>query len=358
MNDRKRILIFGWADSVHVQRWCRGLQKRGYQIKLVSIVGPPIDGVDTTVLPRSGKLSYFTQCGKAVAAARAFKPNLVHVHYAAGNGLWGLKLGHNPTVLSVWGSDVEPGAGNMLIRHYVKSALKAATSITATSEYLKHRVTDSFGIDDISVSVIPFGVSIPDTAEPPPADPINLCYVKNHRHVYGLDILVEAMADVVKEAPDVILNVAGEENEYTQKIKRTIARYGLEKNVQFVGQIPNEEVISFIRRNHIMVMPSRAEAFGVAAVEAAATGRPVIASDVGGVSEVVLNDRTGLLVPPRDPANLAEAIIKLARDANLRHKMGEQGYRFAKDRYSWDHSLDMMTELYERLIYDAQEDQN
>jgi glycosyltransferase involved in cell wall biosynthesis len=129
-----------------------------------------------------------------------------------------------------------------------------------------------------------------------------------------------------------------------------VSALGLEDTVHFVGFVQRDRIYPFLQEHHLMVMPSLTEAFGVAALEASACGRPVIASNVGGVPEVVLDGTTGILVPPKDPHKLAEAIINLAQDARAREKMGKAGYEFVKQRYSWERSLDMMGDLYERLI--------
>ena len=101
-----------------------------------------------------------------------------------------------------------------------------------------------------------------------------------------------------------------------------------------------------------MVMPSvmESESFGVAVLEASACGRPVIASRVGGVPEVLRHGETGLLVPPGDTDALAKAIISLASDREKCRAMGEAGRELVRADYPWERSLDMLTELYNRSI--------
>ena len=152
---------------------------------------------------------------------------------------------------------------------------------------------------------------------------------------------------------DLRLSIAGD-GELLTKLRRIVQDYGLEEHVEFVGQVEPSDVYPFVSRHHFMVMPSRRESFGVAALEAAACARAVIASDVGGIPEVVRHGETGILVPPENPDKLAEAIIKLARDADLRNKMGQSGREFVTERYLWERSLDLMASLYDRIIDDRQ----
>ena len=309
----KRIVIFGWAHSVHVQRWACGLTERGYQIKVISLDGKPLPDITTVILPRVGKWSYITQAAAAAKEARAFSPHLIHVHYAGGFSLWGMRTGIKPLLISVWGSDLVGFRPNWLHRPLLRSMLKRATHITATGEWLKKRTCELYPNGASKLSVIPFGVEIRDKiTPPPPSKPIRLCFIKGHRFKYGPDVLLKALADVKQKVPDITLSMAGS-GEMTTHLKTMASNLDLQKNVRFVGFVSPHQMYPFLQQHHIMVMPSRTEGFGVAALEASACGRPVIASNVGGVPEVVLNGKTGILVPPEDPGTLAEAIVKLAQ---------------------------------------------
>jgi glycosyltransferase involved in cell wall biosynthesis len=120
--------------------------------------------------------------------------------------------------------------------------------------------------------------------------------------------------------------------------------------------VENKKVYDLIRAHHMMVMPSimESESFGVASIEAGACGRPVIAAKVGGVPAVVIEGRNGVLVPPGNVEALAEAIIKLADNISTCRKLGQSGYELVKEKFDWQDSLDKMSELYERLIYESQ----
>jgi len=241
---------------------------------------------------------------------------------------------------------------NRLFRALIKRVLHQATHITATSNLLKKVVLQLTPDSDRKITVIPFGVIVPpEIVRPPLSPPVKVCFLKTHRPKYGPDILLRALAQVKEVVPEITLSIAGEGG-LTQRLKQMTSELNLGENVRFVGFVPNPEVYTFLRQHHIMVMPSvmDSESFGVAALEASACGRPVIASNVGGVPEVVLDGTTGILVPPKDPDKLAKAIIKLAQDVEVREKMGRAGYEFVKQRYSWERSLDMMCDLYERLI--------
>ncbi|MBU8933935.1 MAG: glycosyltransferase family 4 protein [candidate division Zixibacteria bacterium] len=349
----KRIVIFGWANSVHIHRWAAGLRERGCEVKVISLDGWEVDGCETVVFPRSGRWSYLAHASTAVREAQAFKPDLIHLHYVSGFGLWGVWSRFSPLVMSVWGSDVVDFPSTRLRRAWLRYQLGKATHITATSDFLRKTTRNLLPAVEQRISVIPFGVNVPNTTEPLPSmDYLRLCFIKNHKSIYGLDILLRALARAKSRIPNIKLSLAGR-GEMTGELQSMVTDLNIADIVDLVGFIENKNIYKFISQHHMVVMPSRREAFGVAALEAGICGRPVIASNVGGVPEVLRDGETGILIPPNDPEALAEAIMTLSQNADLMKKMGDAGHLFVRDNFSWDRSLDMMIELYERLISEA-----
>jgi len=347
---RGRVVIFGWADSVHVQRWAQGLSRRGFDLSVISVGGEPIEGIPTTIYPRSGRFAYMRYAGQAAGDARSFRPDLVHCHYAYGFGLWTLRMKFSPTVVSVWGSDVIDTS--LVSRFMVRRTLGAATCITATGEFLRAMAAKTCPGAESKMLVIPFGVTTPEHVAPMPQGPVRLCFLKEHRTVYGPDILVEAFAKARCRIPDLRLTLAGS-GDMTGELRRRINDLGLSAAVEFPGFIDRKQLISFLSSHHILVMPSRMESFGVAALEASACARPVIATDVGGIPEVVRDGETGVFVPPENIEALAAAIVRLAGDRDTMTRLGLAGYEFVKEKYRWERNLDQMGDLYDRLIDDA-----
>lgn len=347
---QRRIVIFSWADSVHIQRWSRALFQRGYNIRIVSAGGSQTFGIDTIALPHKNRLSYLLNSGKAVRAAREFKPHLVHVHYAGGFGRWGLKSGITPLLVSVWGSDISVLPNSFLTRGAVVKTLGAATHITATSNWLMQETLKLSPNSKDKIDVIPFGVDLPETIRPiDHKDKLSLCFIKAHRPTYGPDILIKAIAIADKAGVDLSLSMAGE-GTMTAELQELARTLGIEKRIEFVGQIDYNNLNRFIAEHDVMVMPSRHESFGVAVLDSYAAARPVIATDVEGVSELVEHNVTGKLVPSDNPEKLAETIIGVAKERDRIETMGLAGYRLAKERFQWEASVDKMCELYERLI--------
>ncbi len=353
-SSNKNIVIFAWAESVHIQRWVKGLTSRGYNIKLISLGGEPIEGIKTHIIAREGRLSYILKANEAFNEALLFKPDLIHTHYPTGFGYWSLKVENIPSLISVWGADIIDFPSNFIKKYYLKKVLRKCSHISATSRFLRDKTVALDKSLYAKISLIPFGVTIPKelktvTTRPP----VKLCFIKGHKKKYGPDILLDALAIVKDKVPDIKLSIAGE-GQMTAILKEQTSRLHLNDNVNFVGFIPNEKIYSFLSEHHIMVMPSvmDSESFGVAVLEASACGKAVIASNIGGVPEVLTDNKTGILVPPGDKSKLAEAIIELALDMKKIVHYGENGNRFVSEKYDWEISLDMMSDLYDRLIFE------
>lgn len=348
-----RIVIFGWADSVHVQRWCVGLAKRGFEIKLISVVGKTLDSVETVILPYSGNQSYLSNIKRAKKEAVIFNPDLIHAHYVAGNGLLAWKSGLAPFLGSVWGTDVIDLPRKFAFKFVLRRILRSTDHVTATSVFLKETAVKLEPSIQNKITVIPFGVEVPkDTFAMEAMSKFKLCFVKSLKRIYGLETLLNAMS-LLKDLNDNIhLTIAGD-GPMREELGAMIHNLNLEKNVTMIGFVENKKVYELISSHHLMVMPSISESFGVAAIEAGACARPVIASRVGGVPEVVLDRNTGILVRPGDAEELSKSIAELADNRELCYQMGQNGYEFVKENYNWEKSLDQMCELYERLIYES-----
>ncbi len=349
----KKIVILGYSNSVHVTRWAQGISRRGYNVTVLSLGGDKIDGVETINLPVRGhrRLAYINHIFKVKKIIRDLKPDLLHAHFAVGNGLLGKFSSCRPFLLSVWGADIIDFPSNYWKRFLLKKILSSADYLTATSHFLKKRTLILCPNLKDKIKVIPFGVMSADEKKMDRSDNIiKLCFIKVHRKKYGPDVLLLALSKIIKHRKNIYLNMAGE-GELTEHLKRQVKELNLEDYVSFVGFIKNQKMPDFLAQHDIMVMPSimDSESFGVAVLEASAVGIPVVAGAVGGVPEVLIDGETGILVPPGDAEALAAAIMKLADDAELRDRMGRAGRRLVEEKYLWGNCLDKMTDLYDRI---------
>jgi glycosyltransferase involved in cell wall biosynthesis len=174
--------------------------------------------------------------------------------------------------------------------------------------------------------------------------------VGNVRRVKGHDLFIRAAAIIAQRFPEVKFSIAGEvlETEYFEELRRLIETLGLTQCFRFEGGVT--DLPRFLEGADIFVLPSRSEGFSNAIVEAMASSLPVVATRVGGNPEAVKDGITGIVVPPEDPAALADAVLQLLADPAQSRVMGEAGKRVAMQEFSADSVMNRVVDIYRRLL--------
>jgi glycosyltransferase involved in cell wall biosynthesis len=164
---------------------------------------------------------------------------------------------------------------------------------------------------------------------------------KGQRH------LVDAAARVLPEHPDARFIIAGQ-GELRASLEQQIRQHHLEKHVMLVGF--RADILSLHKAFDVFAMSSVTEGLGTSLLDAMACGKPVVATAVGGIPEVVVHEETGLLVPPRDPPAMAAAIVRLLRDAGLRQQMGEAGLARVRTHFTAETMVKNTLRVYQQVV--------
>jgi glycosyltransferase involved in cell wall biosynthesis len=164
---------------------------------------------------------------------------------------------------------------------------------------------------------------------------------KGHRY------LLEALPKIVPECPDALFLFAGD-GPLRASLEARAAALGVERHVRFLGF--RSDVVSLLAAFDAFVLPSLYEGLPNAVLEAMACARPVIATSVDGTPEAVVHGETGLLVPPGDPAALADALLYFVRNRSLMKRMGRNGRERAVNEFGIDRQISAFDELYRKLI--------
>ena len=166
----------------------------------------------------------------------------------------------------------------------------------------------------------------------------------------GIHVLLNAMKILTDEMDDIRLIILGEGEMFL--LLRTQAKsLDLENRVSFMGYVPSQQLPKFYGMTDVFVLPSiTAEAFGIVLLEAMASGKPVVATNVGGIPEVVESSNCGILVDPWDEYALAEAIFSLLEDESLRNELGRNGRKAVENRYSWDIIAEKIERVYQEIV--------
>ncbi len=161
----------------------------------------------------------------------------------------------------------------------------------------------------------------------------------------GHALLLDALPAVVAAIPETTVLVVGD-GPQREPLLRQAKRLGMEDRINWAGQRPSAEVHQLYRAMDVVAVPSAFEGFGLSAAEAMAAGRPVVATRVGGLEEVVADGDTGKLVSPGDPASLARALIGILQDRIQAEDMGSRGKKRVLERFSSDRFAQTMSDAY------------
>lgn len=163
----------------------------------------------------------------------------------------------------------------------------------------------------------------------------------------GHAVLLRALPAVRREFPTVRVVCVGE-GALRPELEVLARSLGLEDTVRFVGYQSNPA--DWLALGHITVLPSHFEGLPLAAIESLAMGRPMVATDVDGTGEVIVNGKTGLTVPRGQPSRLAEAVCRLLGDPCLRQRLGQTGREWVVQRFSQERQVQKTAEFYLRAV--------
>lgn len=239
-----------------------------------------------------------------------------------------------------------------------KETARNATLVVTVSNYSAKKIVQLYGISEAKVRIASNGVD-PNRFKPiEDNEPLKCDIGLNNTQCVlfvgrliprkGLNFLIEAARQVIKENKKVMFVIVGDgplKNHLTSLSKKS----HLSDNFVFLGDVSDEVLPIVYNCADIFTLPSIQEGQGIALLEAQATAKPVVAFNVGGIGEFVLNKRAGLLVRP-DSNELANAICKLLSNRSLREKMGNFGREFVCNNFSWDICAQRMFRIYNEAL--------
>jgi len=285
---------------------------------------------------------------------KEFSPDIVHAHYATSYGLLGALCGFRPYVLSVWGSDVFNFPNlSFLHRWLIRFNLSRADKVLSTSHAM---ALETNKYTPKSIEVTPFGIDLtvfkPETVVSlfAPED-IVIGTIKTLEEAYGIEYLIRAFYQVRCRHPELplkLLIVGGGSLE--KNLKTLTEELKLDDCTKFTGSVPYDSIPKYHNMLSVYVAVSNSESFGVAILESSACEKPVVVSNVGGLPEVVEDNVTGIVVPPRDVAATAIAIERLVLDAELRSLMGRAGRARVQRLYDWNANVTQMINIYKAIL--------
>ncbi|GAB4424771.1 MAG: glycosyltransferase family 4 protein [Bacteroidia bacterium] len=224
-----------------------------------------------------------------------------------------------------------------------RQALARVGQVIAVSEDQRRRIARHTGLDPAAIGVISNGVWA-DEAVPHTARTSQIAFVGRIEPVKGVDLLPPMLADLPADLRLVMIG-SGQRH----RLEGAFRAWGVADRVVWTGDLDHDAVLAWLAAVRALVLPSRYEPQGRVVLEAMSQGCPVVASDTGGIPEMMRHGVEGLLVPPGDATLLASAVRRLAEHPEMAAAMGRRGVQRATDLYDWRHIARQTLAVYERV---------
>ncbi len=300
----------------------------------------------------------FTAAWRLNRVIKRLKPDVIHAHDAHGVAMAGLALSLGAA--SARGKEPPLIASRRVDFHLRSNSLsrwkhRQVDCFIAASEAIRQMLIGD-GVDEERTVTVHEGIDVDHVAAAPRVDVHQAFFLPHGAPVVGNVAalvphkgqrhLIEAAHLVVQKMPDVRFVILGE-GELREALERLIKEYHLEKHVLLPGF--RTDVLGCIKSFDLFVMSSVTEGLGTSLLDAMACSRPIVATRAGGIPEVVDEGVTGLLVPPRDHAALADAILALVGDPARRQAMGEAGFARVNEKFTVERMVAGTAAVYARV---------
>jgi len=375
-----RVDVFTRSQDEHVPHVLHDL---GYHNRVVHIpAGPEVP------LPKAELERYipkFVQGIKSFAETKNIHYDLIHSHYWM-SGIaaidlaneWKIPFLHMFHTLGLMKNRIARSPQEIEGEYRIqgeKKVISSANRIIAATLAEKSQLEFLYETPSSKIAVIPPGV---DTRHfyPIPKDEAKevvgipekthtILFVGRIEPLKGIDNLIQAISIIQKRGelqccPHDLVIIGGEPNAKPEEMNAEMARLQdmvetlqIENFVIFLGKQDQQMLPYYYSAAEVVVMPSHYESFGMVALEAMACGTPVVASQVGGLAFLVRDGETGFVVPGNDVQALANRLVELIKNQELRNKLGNQSTKYAQ-LYSWENISEKIAEVYKQLLSDIQ----
>ncbi len=286
------------------------------------------------------------------SAMRRFQPAVVHAHWWMPAG-WFVSREAAPYVVTCHGSDVRLLERGPIVRRIALPVFRRAAGITAVSRFLAGDIRRLLPGLDTDVHVVPMPVDVDAFAagrRVPKHQPPRILYAGNLVASKGVDVLIAAAAELARRGVACELKVLGE-GPLASDLRALADWLGVSDRIVWSPFVPQGQMAAEYGASTVTVLPSRgqAEGLGLTLVEALLAGSAVVGTPAGGIPEVVVHERTGLIARDGDPVDLADQIQRLLTDGALRDRLLADGQRHALHTYAPDTAITRFIELYDAV---------
>jgi len=285
------------------------------------------------------------------------KYDIIHIHWPFPHfwfGYLGSKACGAKIVSSFHGAELRWVKRKMpVFRPFLGWTIKKSDAVTCNSSHTRHEIQSIYNRE---VEIVPFGSSISPAKlkqVSPVSDRPYLLFVGRLVERKGVIYLLEAFKLLsAKWSGELIIIGDGPEKD---KLLRRAQELELDARVRFLGFVNSGDLQKCYQNCSVFVLPAvtdskgDTEGLGVVLIEALSYKKPVVASASGGITDIIIDNQTGLLVPEKDSKKLAEGLERVLKDKALARRLGENGYQHCLDNYGWENITDKLLTIYKRL---------
>jgi glycosyltransferase involved in cell wall biosynthesis len=283
----------------------------------------------------------------------ARKYDIIHAHFLLSGfiGVFIKKFSRKKLVITAHGSDVYKIPKKGIFKKIFIWIISKSNAITTVSYANKRRLID-LGLKKEMITVIPNGVNLSQFKTKSilgeNRDKIDIVWIGKINEIKGLEYLIQAMVTVIDIHPNSNLTLIGD-GPLKQKYEKLTFDLSLNKNIVFAGSIKNNKIPDYLEDKDIFVLPSLSEGLPLAIIEAMAASKPIITSNVGGISDLVDDGVNGILIDSKNPDLLAEKICYLIENPKIRKNMGIESRKKIEKNFTWDKIINNLIQIYENL---------
>jgi glycosyltransferase involved in cell wall biosynthesis len=354
-----KICFVGNAESIHMQRWIKWFLQRGHITFLITPYWEKINDVQIYNLQRKkGFFNVFIRVIKTIQLIWRLKPDFVYGHYISGTETIAAAFSnYHPFFVTAWGSDLATDPEKSFFHKIIiKFVISRADIIQTGDEYGKQRLIE-LGCDEKKIFVLPWGTDFSDIkSKTNPLEKKNKYVILSPRtwhQKHNVDILIKAAPDVMKKIKDIsfIFIGGGPLEEELRALSKTL---GITQNIVLVGKVPHSEIYNYLINTDILVdtipVGNAGGGIGMINMEAMSCGVPLLSAERDYLKKAgkSLQDEPwycSLVYDGGNPKDLAEKIIQLLKDEELRKEIGQKEKEIAREIGDWNKNMSKLEHL-------------
>jgi glycosyltransferase involved in cell wall biosynthesis len=363
-----RLFYFAPLESVHTVRWLSAFVKLGHEVHLATTNVAPAHGIRGVAMhdihlrdPLPSPLRFFQRWLKVRRILREVRPHIVHGHCISWSGGYAALVNVHPLVLTAWGTDILVGPrDSWLQRILIPWRLRRADLVTVDSEDLG-RAAMAFGVRQDRLALIQWGVDVERirslrgngrlrrVANVSPGA-VAVLSVRYFEPNFNLESVMRAIPKVLSGTRQEVCFVFVGGGSLQSALEGLAKQLGVDRYVRFIGKLPHEELEECYGDADLYVSVPQSDSTSVSLLEAMAAGLPVIVSDVPSNLEWIQDGWNGYVVRRGDSAAIAESVLRLLENGDLRRQLGVRNAQLATERADHLTNMRKMERLYQELV--------